>query len=78
MSVPAQVCDPLPGRSAEWSLAAPVGSARQQFRGLFPTRQGGTGHMDRTGGFCCCEAITDGLTPAMDDLLTHPDSGIAG
>ena len=76
--VRAQVCDPLPDGRMRWPLTTPVRPARQPFRGLFPTRQGGTGPMDRTGGFCCCEPITHGLTPAMDDLLTHPDSGIAG
>ncbi len=76
-TVLAQLCDPLPDRRAGWSLAAPVGPARQQIRGFFPAIQGGTGHIDRTGRVCRCQAITNGLTPAMDKILAHPDSGIA-
>ncbi len=76
-TVLAPLCDPLPDRRAGWSLAAPVGPARQPRRGLFPAIQGGTGPMDRPGRVCRCQAITHGLTPAMDKILAHPDSGIA-
>ncbi len=76
-TVLAQFCDPLPDHRAGWSLAAPVGSTRQPLRGFFPARPGGTGPMDRPGRVCRCQAITHGLTPAMDKILAHPDSGIA-
>ncbi len=76
-TVLAPLCDPLPDHRARWSLAAPVGPARQPLRGFFPARPGGTGPMDRPGRVCRCQAITHGLTPAMDKILAHPDSGIA-
>ncbi len=76
-TVLAPACDPRSDRRAGWSLAAPVGSARQPRRGLFPARPGGTGPMDCTGRVCWCQAITHGLPPARDDLLANPDSGIA-
>ncbi len=76
-TVLAQLCDPLPDRRAGWSLAVPVGPARQPLRGFFPAIQGGTGPMDRPGCVCRCQAITHGLTPATDKILAHPDSGIA-
>ncbi len=71
-------CDPVsdhtPDRGRRDLVSVP---ARQPLRGLFPARPGGTGPMDRPGRVCWCQAITHGLTPAMDKILAHPDNGIA-